>query len=115
MKYPTRKQIERLYPSEACNQVCDGCDIEKWCGDNNPDVLESMLAMHDVIDAKRAELDKAENLIREMLPYVKYAIYGEMTPVHFCEECLTIEPFHEPDCPVGKLISEAEAMAKGTL
>ena len=49
-KYPTREQIVRLQPAECESQQCQGCDIAEWCGDNNPAILEAMLAMHDEID-----------------------------------------------------------------
>lgn len=123
MEYPTRENMQR------------SADYYANYGALKPRHVGWILAMYDALDAKQveidgllvvqgihrdaantildvnfeiqSELDKAKDLVRRMLPYVELAIYGEMTPVHYCDECKTIEPRHDAGCGVGKLIAEA--------
>lgn len=71
--YPTREQAERI-ASETCGiQVCGHCDIAHWCvhdpNDNSSATRvcgESMLAMHDALDAKHAEIDRLREYLRDV-------------------------------------------------
>lgn len=63
--YPTREQAERIATDRCPLKDCAACDIAHWCASDIMDPTsasqacgKSMLAMHDALDAKQAEIDR---------------------------------------------------------
>ena len=63
--YPTREQAERIATDRCPLKDCPACDIAHWCASDIMDLTsasqacgKSMLAMHDALDAKQAEIDR---------------------------------------------------------
>lgn len=71
--YPTREQAERIASSECDTELCHECDIMRWCASDIMDPTSasracgaSMLAMHDALDAKQAEIDRLREYLRDV-------------------------------------------------
>lgn len=64
--YPTREQAALLASNTCKIEGCYDCTAIKWCGDETINIMaygQSILAMHDALDAKQAEIDRLRALV----------------------------------------------------